>query len=159
MKFAVFFMGEYAAMFLFSGIAATVFLGGYNALPINFGAIGMPTVELWMHRLAPLVFIAKCLTGIIVFIWIRATLPRLRYDQLMSLGWKSLLPLAVFNFMVVATWILMTSLYGPSGGWAAAGLALVGVLLFLTSVAKASKADLSVLDSRTVRLTEGGATK
>jgi NADH-quinone oxidoreductase subunit H len=117
MKFAVFFMGEYAAMFLFSGVFAAVFMGGYNLLPIDWAHLGkslpmmegpanfMAQVNYWG---APLWFIGKCITGIVVYIWIRATLPRLRYDQLMSLGWKSLLPVAVINFIVVALWILVS---------------------------------------------------
>ena len=127
MKFAVFFMGEYAAMFVFSGIFATIFLGGWNALPLNYTWIadnwaGMAslaeTLAQWNYWLAPLVFIGKCALGITFYIWIRATLPRLRYDQLMSLGWKSLLPLAVANFIVVAIWIMVSSAYGNAAGLA-----------------------------------------
>lgn len=101
MKFAVFFMGEYAAMFVFSGIFGTLFLGGYNPLPITALA-GNPIIA----YIAPLVFLGKCAAGLTFFIWLRATLPRLRYDQLMHVGWKSLLPLAVLNFITVAIWIL-----------------------------------------------------
>lgn len=137
MKFAVFFMGEYAAMFLFSGIFGTLFLGGYNMLPFNWEYLmlnfpGWALVWDLMGRLnywiAPMVFIGKCFTGITFYVWLRATLPRLRYDQLMSLGWKSLLPLAVANFIVVMCWIVVTRLYGDAAGWAVAfggvGLAL-----------------------------------
>ena len=72
----------------------------------------------WM---APIWFIGKLALGISVFIWIRATLPRLRYDQLMTLGWKYLLPLAALNFVVVAIYMQF--------GWAAMGGALL--VLFL----------------------------
>lgn len=116
MKFAVFFMGEYAAMFVFSGIFATVFLGGYDPLPIRWDAIGMSGIGQVMHH--PLIgaatLIGKCTAGLTFYIWLRATLPRLRYDQLMSLGWKSLLPLAVGNFVLVGFWILLTTLYPGS---------------------------------------------
>lgn len=156
MKFAVFFMGEYAAMFVFSGIFAAVFLGGYNALPVNWEAIGLPVIQKYNQMLAPIWFLGKCTLGITLFIWTRATLPRLRYDQLMSLGWKSLLPLGVFNFIVVATWILLTNLYGPAAGWAAAVLAIGGVAVFTTRIAKGSNARLDTLQNRTIRLADGG---
>lgn len=142
MKFAVFFMGEYAAMLVFSGVFVTVFLGGYNLLPVNWHELGLAVPFLagiadFMDRanywLAPLWWFGKTATVFSCFIWLRATLPRLRYDQLMALGWKSLLPLAVFNFIVVAVWILTTKLYGPGGGWLAVGacfLALAVLYLY-----------------------------
>jgi len=120
MKFAVFFMGEYAAMFVFSGVLASVFFGGYNMAPFNWDYIAQNAPPFWAgvagflgkmnYWLAPLWFIGKIAFFISVYIWIRATLPRLRYDQLMSLGWKSLLPLATFNFIIVAAWILVNRL-------------------------------------------------
>lgn len=159
MKFAVFFMGEYAAMFVFSGIFAAVFLGGYNLLPINWEAVGLPALAKWNATLAPLWFLGKCTLGITIFIWVRATLPRLRYDQLMSLGWKSLLPFGVYNFIVVATWILLTSVYGPAAGWVAAALAVAGLAFFTTIVARGSNARLDTLEKRAVLLTDGGASR
>lgn len=155
MKFAVFFMGEYAAMFIFSGVFATVFLGGYNMLPLNWEALGLPMIQKFNQTLAPVWFLGKCAFGITLFIWVRATLPRLRYDQLMALGWKWLLPLGVFNFIVVATWILLTSLYGPAAGWGAAVLAVVIVAAFSTRLAKISNAKLDTLDKRTISLKDG----
>jgi NADH-quinone oxidoreductase subunit H len=146
MKFAVFFMGEYAAMFVFSAVFATVFLGGYNLVPVNWayladaypGAAGVfnaaANAQYW---LAPLFFLAKTAAAFSMFIWLRATLPRLRYDQLMNLGWKSLLPAAVANFIVVGIWIIATRLseeagYGATGGWAAVAVAvLILVVLYL----------------------------
>lgn len=127
MKFAVFFMGEYAAMFVFSGVFATVFLGGWNLAPIRWDAIGLGAVQRFndFPLVAAAVFAGKCAVGISAYVWMRATLPRLRYDQLMSLGWKSLLPLATVNFIIVAFWIMITKLYGVGAGWTAA----VGALL------------------------------
>lgn len=163
MKFAVFFMGEYAAMFVFSGVFAALFLGGYNIAPVDWAyladhaAIGngffrfMVGANYW---LAPLTFIAKCFGGITFFIWLRATLPRLRYDQLMNLGWKTLLPVAVANFIVVGIWVVATSVYGPMGGWIAAiGAFLLGIVLYLNIVAGTKKAD-QPMERRTVRLVE-----
>jgi len=113
MKFACFFMGEYAAMLAFSGIFSTIFLGGYT-LPLNFAGLNAATD--WA---APAIFFGKTILIFTLFIWIRATLPRLRYDQLMALGWKNLLPLAVTNFVVVMIWIAATKVYGQGIGWGA----------------------------------------
>ena len=75
-----------------SGMAATIFLGGW-LLPFGIHPPG------WVD---PFVVLAKMTVFILFFIWVRATLPRLRYDQLMSLGWKILLPLATLNLLVTA---------------------------------------------------------
>jgi len=167
MKFAVFFMGEYAAMFVFGGVMATVFLGGYNLTPFNWEALAasfpaMAGTFNFLHVanywLAPVGFLLKCVLGISFFIWLRSTLPRLRYDQLMTLGWKTLLPAAVANFIVVAIWIMATSLYGPLGGLAAAAAAfLICVILYLNVMA-ATRPERSSLEKRSVELTDGRAT-
>ena len=91
MRFAFFFMAEYANMILVSCIAAVLFLGGYNA-PFAFLDFVPPIV--W--------FTLKVYFFLFLFIWIRATLPRLRYDQLMRLGWKVMLPIALANIMITA---------------------------------------------------------
>lgn len=122
MKFAVFFMGEYAAMFTWSLIFGTIFLGGYNLLPVPFHYLAEnypSTSGIWNALdfingnswLAPLWIILKGFLGICFYVWLRATMPRLRYDQLMSLGWKTLLPLATANLIVVALWILLLRVY------------------------------------------------
>jgi NADH-quinone oxidoreductase subunit H len=86
MKFALFFLGEYANMYLVSTIATVMFLGGWNG-----------------PFLPPLVwFVIKVLFIMFIFLWLRATLPRLRFDQLMSLGWKVLIPIALANLMITA---------------------------------------------------------
>jgi NADH-quinone oxidoreductase subunit H len=91
-RFALYYFAEYMNMILISAIAATLFLGGW-LLP--FG-IDPPT---WVD---PFVVLAKIFIFLFLFIWVRATLPRLRYDQLMSFGWKVLLPLATLNALVTA---------------------------------------------------------
>jgi NADH-quinone oxidoreductase subunit H len=161
MKFAVFFMGEYAAMFLLSGVFAAVFLGGHNLMPFNWealadqysGAAGffllMEQVTYW---LAPLGFLAKCTAGLSFFIWLRATLPRLRYDQLMNLGWKGLLPVAVANFIVVGLWLLMTKLYGVVGGLATLGLSAALLTVLYLNVAAAGRKGAG--DKRTAALVD-----
>ncbi len=152
MKFAVFFMGEYAAMFLLSGVFAVVFLGGYNILPFQ-------VLQPVSAMVAPLVFLGKCAAGITFFIWLRATLPRLRYDQLMSLGWRSLLPLAVANFVTVGLWVLYSSKDGQQtpalamGAWVVAAVILVA--LYMIVVKKWSSARLNSMEKRTITLVSG----
>jgi NADH-quinone oxidoreductase subunit H len=90
--FVAYLFAEYMNMAVVSGIAVTMFLGGW-LIP------GNPHVPGWVD---PLVVIAKMMLFITFFIWVRATLPRLRYDQLMSFGWKILLPLATLNLLVTA---------------------------------------------------------
>jgi NADH-quinone oxidoreductase subunit H len=88
MRFGSYMLAEYLEMFVVSGIAVTFFLGGWQG----------PGPGL----LDPIWMLAKILALVLVFIWVRATLPRLRYDQLMSFGWKVLLPLATLNVFVTA---------------------------------------------------------
>jgi NADH-quinone oxidoreductase subunit H len=171
MKFAVFFMGEYAAMFVFSGVFATVFLGGFHPLPFDWVGLSKIVPDLsgvfnaiaqGEYWLAPLFFIGKCALGITMFIWIRATLPRLRYDQLMSLGWKSLLPLGVANFIVVAISIVVTSIvsekYGSSTGpWAGLGAALLcGIicLILYMQIIGSKKNPMRGLEKRKVKMVD-----
>lgn len=86
-RFSMFFLGEYINMLVVSGVAATVFLGGWDG-PILPGPI-------WLFL--------KMLLFIFVYVWLRATLPRFRYDQLMGLAWKVLLPLSLLNILLTAT--------------------------------------------------------
>jgi len=172
MKFAVFFMGEYAAMFIFSGVLATVFLGGWNALPINWDWVAQhSTIPVFSgladimgklnYWLAPLWFMGKITFMISVYIWLRATLPRLRYDQLMSLGWKSLLPLATVNFIVVGAWILVSRIVAENasnqmmGAIAGVGLWVVaGVFVYSIWRVLNKMSGEPVLESRSVTLVD-----
>ncbi|MFI7670257.1 NADH-quinone oxidoreductase subunit NuoH [Nocardia sp. NPDC049526] len=98
LKFAMFMMAEYINMATVSALATTLFLGGWHApFPINLwdGANSGWWPALW--------FIAKMWTFLFVFIWLRGTLPRLRYDQFMNLGWKLLIPTSLLWVMLVAT--------------------------------------------------------
>jgi NADH-quinone oxidoreductase subunit H len=90
--FAAYTFAEYANMIVVSGLATTIFLGGW-LLPFGLDPPG------WVD---PFVVLIKMLLVLTLFIWVRATLPRLRYDQLMSFGWKVLLPLATLNLLVTA---------------------------------------------------------
>jgi NADH-quinone oxidoreductase subunit H len=97
-RFASYYFAEYLNVIVISGIVTTVFLGGW-LLPFGIHPPG------WVD---PFVVLAKMCLFIFFFIWIRATLPRLRYDQLMSFGWKVLLPLATLNALVTAILVVST---------------------------------------------------
>lgn len=101
MTFALFFLGEYANMFLMSALTTILFLGGW------LSPIPLPPFT-WIP--GPLWFIAKILVCMFVFIWIRGTFPRFRYDQLMRLGWKVFLPLSLF-------WLVLTAGVLVATGW------------------------------------------
>jgi NADH-quinone oxidoreductase subunit H len=92
-KFALFFLGEYLGMFAISGLGITLFLGGWTA-PFSF-LTWVPSY-FW--------FFAKLLGLIVMFIWIRGTLPRLRMDQLMNFAWKFMLPMALLNLVTAGVW-------------------------------------------------------
>jgi NADH-quinone oxidoreductase subunit H len=94
MRFGTFYMAEYMEIVVISGVATAVFLGGWHG-----------PGPLW---LGPLWVLLKILVLVFFFIWVRATLPRLRYDQLMSFGWKVLLPLATLNVLVTAFVVVLT---------------------------------------------------
>ncbi|MGV3616017.1 MAG: complex I subunit 1/NuoH family protein [Fimbriimonas sp.] len=139
-KWVLFMMGEYVGMITYSIILSTVFFGGYHLLPIPFGwlAENYPaTSDIWRALdwingnsiLAPVWILVKTAFFLTTFIWVRATLPRLRYDQLMSLGWKSLLPVSVANLMVVAMWIFVTRVYGPY--WALLSVLFAAAILVI----------------------------
>lgn len=156
MKFAVYFMGEYAAMFVFSGIFAAVFLGGWNPLPIRWEALGLTGVDSVMRAIAPLGFLTKMVVGLSFYIWLRATLPRLRYDQLMNLGWKSLLPLAAMNLIGIAAWQYVAMVYGPSQAWISVAVAF-GILAVLIGgfVISTRRSNAKKFETRTVTMVEG----
>ena len=134
-------------MFMFSGVFAAVFLGGYN-LPLT--ALAGTSAAL-----APLWFVGKCVVGVTMFIWLRATLPRLRYDQLMNLGWRTLLPVAVANFLVVALWIVSTAVYGAAGGWIAVGAAAIVMGIGYTLLRRMGAADSPTSETRALSMSDG----
>lgn len=91
MRFAFYFLAEYANMILVSAVATVMFLGGWQA-PFPFLSFVPPVV--W--------FLLKVYVGLFFFIWLRGTLPRLRYDQLMRFGWKVMIPVALVNILVTS---------------------------------------------------------
>ncbi|MGQ0793075.1 MAG: NADH-quinone oxidoreductase subunit NuoH [Deltaproteobacteria bacterium] len=99
MKFAMFFMAEYTHMIVASCLMTAFFLGGWYPLPFG-GWFGIDIDTHWY--LPPMVFAGKVLFLLFFFIWVRWTIPRFRYDQVMNLGWKVLFPLAVLNLLVTS---------------------------------------------------------
>ena len=97
MKFAMFFMAEYANMITVACLASLLFLGGWS------GAIFRLPYMPWLPEILPLFwFAARIFVFLFVYIWVRGTLPRFRYDQLMAFGWKFLLPVAIANLVITA---------------------------------------------------------
>lgn len=97
-KFGMFFMGEYANMVAASGLLATLYFGGWSLPGVTFTGV-------WGAVASVAVFFAKTIAFIFLFLWVRWTLPRFRYDQLMDLGWKFLLPLSFLHLIAVAAFV------------------------------------------------------
>ena len=93
MRFALFFLAEYANMIVVSSVATTLFLGGWLP-PFSHWLPFLNIIPGWIW------FLIKSFVFLYIFIWVRATLPRYRYDQLMNIGWKVLIPLAIVNLVV-----------------------------------------------------------
>ncbi|MFM7804692.1 MAG: complex I subunit 1/NuoH family protein, partial [Verrucomicrobiota bacterium] len=100
MKFALFFLGEYSNVVFSSALLVTLFLGGWT-LPF-IDALNLPAGSLLLGLVHIGVFLAKMAFFMVVFIWVRWMLPRFRYDQLMDLGWRRFIPLALANIVVTA---------------------------------------------------------
>ena len=118
MKFALFYMAEYLSAIAFSGLAATLFLGGFH---------GPGFLPSWIW------FLVKVSVLLALMIWIRGTLPRLRVDQLMGFSWKFLLPLALANILATGTWHYLS---GPVA-WIASGLIVFPAYFVLARVNEA----------------------
>ncbi len=101
MKFGSFFMAEYANMITSSAVIVTLFLGGWQ---IPYAETwGLPAF--WLSILQVLAFVVKVGAMLVFYMWIRWTIPRFRYDQLMNLGWKVMLPLALLNVVITGAWL------------------------------------------------------
>jgi NADH-quinone oxidoreductase subunit H len=103
MKFALFFIGEYAAMVAMSGILTTLFCGG----PTLFGVEDLIADQWLKAGFGLAVFFGKTAVFLFVFQWVRWTLPRFRWDQLMHLGWKVLLPVGLLNVLAAGLWVVL----------------------------------------------------
>jgi len=107
MKFAGFYIGEYGNMIAAASITAVLFLGGYQ-LPFGLQAKVLAIDAYWIRMLIGLaVMLAKIVVLVFSYFWVRWTLPRYRYDQLMELGWKLFLPLGLANLMLVSIYMLI----------------------------------------------------
>ncbi|WP_018638509.1 NADH-quinone oxidoreductase subunit NuoH [Parafrankia elaeagni] len=127
-KFAFFFLAEYINMVTVSAIATTLFLGGWQPPPIP-GLSGLD------HGWFPLIwFVAKLLLFIFVFIWLRGTLPRLRYDQFMAFGWKVLIPVGLVWVLAVATFRAYQEHVTDRTPWLIGFGVVVGILLIVAII-------------------------
>ncbi len=103
LKFALFFLAEYVNIVAVSSLATTLFLGGYHALP------GLGFTETWLGGWFTMVwYLLKVIFFFFIFVWLRGTLPRMRYDQFMQFGWKVLIPVSLLWIMVVSTLRIMS---------------------------------------------------
>lgn len=137
LKFALFFLSEYVNIIAVSALATTLFLGGYHALP------GLGFTEQWLGGWFTLVwFFVKVLGFFFVFVWLRGTLPRLRYDQFMKFGWKVLIPFSLAWIMVVSTLRVMSQEQAPR----------VIIIAFIFSIALIYIAITSLIDRKKVNL-------
>jgi NADH-quinone oxidoreductase subunit H len=102
MKFGLLYLAEYANILASSCIMAALYLGGWDAIPFldDAAILGFPATSIPMVVIGHVAFLTKAFALVFVFIWIRWSLPRFRYDQLMNLGWKILLPLALANVVL-----------------------------------------------------------
>lgn len=102
MKFGFFYLGEYINMAVVSALAAGFFLGGPWLLPFGLQGLVNPYLPAWLGQPCALFFVVKIVLLLFVFIWVRGTIPRYRYDQIMAVAWKYLIPLALVNLLLAA---------------------------------------------------------
>ncbi|NDD60537.1 MAG: NADH-quinone oxidoreductase subunit H, partial [Actinobacteria bacterium] len=134
LKFALFFLAEYVNIIGVSALATTLFLGGPSAPP------GLGFTEAWLGGWFTFIwFFIKVFLFFFLFVWLRGTLPRLRYDQFMKFGWKVLIPVNVAWILVVATLRVMTQQGAPQFLIAGFTLAVVLAVLGATSLYESSK--------------------
>ena len=144
LKFALFFLSEYVNIIAVSALATTLFLGGYHALP------GLGFTEQWLGGWFTLVwFFVKVLGFFFVFVWLRGTLPRLRYDQFMKFGWKVLIPFSLAWILVVSTLRVMSQEQAPR----------VIIIAFIFSIALIYVAVISLIDRQKVNLAKAAKVK
>src|SRR6267378_3690753 len=134
MKFSMFYIAEYSNMVTASALMATLFFGGWDIPLTTWDSTGDPSVLKTLLTL--LAFGAKTFFFLFTFVWVRWTLPRFRYDQLMALGWKVLLPLALVytTVLAVAIWFFRIQLgwqYGVGMAWALGALNLVLLIVLV----------------------------
>ena len=127
LKFALFFLAEYVNIIAVSALATTLFLGGYHAVP------GLGFTEQWLGGWFTMVwFFAKVILFFFIFVWLRGTLPRMRYDQFMQFGWKVLIPVSLAWILIVAS-LRVLSLNGAPKAATVAFASTVVLLVMLVN--------------------------
>jgi len=139
LKFALFFLAEYVNIVAVSSLATTLFLGGYHALP------GLGFTESWLGGWFGMIwFFAKVIGFFYLFVWLRGTLPRMRYDQFMKFGWKVLIPVSLLWILVVATLRVMSARGEPRAMIAAFTFGVVLLIMAASSLYERSVRNASI---------------
>ena len=134
LKFALFFLAEYVNIVAVSALATTLFLGGYHALP------GLGFTENWLGGWFTVIwFLSKVIFFFFIFVWLRGTLPRLRYDQFMKFGWKVLIPFSLFWILIVATLRVLSQQGAPRAVLIGFSFGIVLLVLAGSSLYESSK--------------------
>jgi NADH-quinone oxidoreductase subunit H len=134
LKFALFFLAEYVNIIAVSALATTLFLGGYHALP------GLGFTEQWLGGWFTLVwFFAKVNIFFFIFMWLRGTLPRLRYDQFMKFGWKVLIPVSLIWILIVASLRVLQQEGAPRSAILAFAAGVVIIVMAMSSLVERNK--------------------
>ena len=134
LKFALFFLAEYVNIVAVSALATTLFLGGYHALP------GLGFTESWLGGWFTVIwFLAKVVFFFFIFVWLRGTLPRLRYDQFMKFGWKVLIPFSLVWIMIVSTLRVLSQQGAPRAVLIGFSFGIVLLVLAGSSLFESSK--------------------
>ena len=134
LKFALFFLAEYVNIIAVSALATTLFLGGYHALP----SLGF--TEQWLGGWFTLVwFFAKVNIFFFIFMWLRGSLPRLRYDQFMKFGWKVLIPVSLIWILIVASLRVLQQEGAPRSAILAFAAGVVIIVMAMSSLVERNK--------------------
>ena len=134
LKFALFFLAEYVNIVAVSALATTLFLGGYRALP------GLGFTESWLGGWFTVIwFLAKVVFFFFIFVWLRGTLPRLRYDQFMKFGWKVLIPFSLIWILIVSTLRVLSQQGAPRSVLIGFSFGMVLLVLAGSSLFESSK--------------------
>jgi NADH-quinone oxidoreductase subunit H len=134
LKFALFFLAEYVNIVAVSALATTLFLGGYRALP------GLGFTESWLGGWFTVIwFLTKVVFFFFIFVWLRGTLPRLRYDQFMKFGWKVLIPFSLIWILIVSTLRVLSQQGAPRSVLIGFSFGMVLLVLAGSSLFESSK--------------------
>ena len=134
LKFALFFLAEYVNIIAVSALATTLFLGGYHALP------GLGFTEQWLGGWFTLIwFFAKVNFFFFIFMWLRGSLPRLRYDQFMKFGWKVLIPVSLVWILIVASLRVLQQEGAPRSAILAFAVGVVIIVMAISSLIERNK--------------------